>query len=152
MMWLTGSLDGLGAYLLAILARYCLDLAWLKLYSPHHMVLMGIRLPADSHRNTIDEEFNLVGIVIIGPEVNGLTREPVPMREEMEHRFAGPLALVHIVTILGEACQIDNAEVGTTCWETIRRRFTDIIETSPDELSTNIRRMLDHIPHLLVST
>ena len=70
----------------------------------------------------------------------------------MEHRFLCPLALIHIIDILGESCQVDDAKVRATGWETVWCGFTDIVETCPDVLSTNVGRMFHDIPQLLMGT
>ena len=111
MVRLPSSLNSLSANLFTVLSTNSLNLSRLKLNTPHHMILMAIRLFADTHRLAIDKEFYFIGIVIIGPEVDSLTWMPVPMREEMEHRLAGPLTLVHIITILREACKVDNSKI-----------------------------------------
>ena len=106
---------------------------------------------ANSLADAIDIELYFIGVVIVGPEVDGLAGAPVPMGEEMEHWLGGPLALVHIIAILGEASKVDDTEVRAACGETVRSGFADIVETSPDELSTNVRGVLYNIPCLLVS-
>ena len=101
--------------------------------------------------DAIDIKLYFIGVIIVGPEVDGLAGAPVPMGEEMEHGLSGPLALVHIVTILGEACKVDDTEVRAACREAVRCGFADIVEASPDELSTYVRGVLYNIPCLLVS-
>ena len=98
----------------------------------------------------INKQLYLIGIVVIAPHVNVLSRKPVPMGEEMEHRLLCPFTLIHIVYILGEASQIDDAEIRATGREAVGRRLTNIVETRPNELSTHIRRMLHDIPCLLM--
>ena len=91
-------------------------------------------------------------MVIIAPHIDGLTREPVPMREEMEHILAGPLALIHIITVLRKTRQVDDAEITAACRISVRRRFSDVIETGPDKLASHKVVMLHHIPGFLVGT
>ena len=111
-------------------------------------VLYG--LTAHTLALTVDEEFHLVGIVVVAPHIDLLTRYPVPVGEEMQHRRRGPLALIHVVGVLGEACQVDDTKIGTACRESVGRGFTDVVPTRPDILSTNVGRMLHHIPCLLM--
>ena len=33
------------------------------------------------------------------------------MWEEVEHRLLRPLTLIHVIDILGEACEVDDAEI-----------------------------------------
>ena len=72
------------------------------------------------------------------------------MGEEMEHGLIRPFALVHIIDVLREAGKIYNAEIRTASREAVRRRFSNIIEARPNELSTDIRRMLDYVPSLFM--
>ena len=106
---------------------------------------------ANSLADAIDIELDFVSLIVVGPEVDGLAGAPVPMGEEMEHGLSGPLALVHIIAILGKACKVDDTEVRAACRETVRSGFADIVEASPDELSSYVRGVLDYIPCLLVS-
>ena len=58
--------------------------------------------------------------------------------KKMQHRLVRtPLGLIHIVDVLREASQVDNAKVRATCRPTVRSRLTDIIEARPDVLSTD---------------
>ena len=98
-----------------------------------------------------EEKVHLVSAIEIAPHIYLVTRHPVPVWEEMQHGLLRPLTLIHIIGILGETCQVDDAKIRATSRETIGRRFSDIIEPCPDKLSTNIRRMFYHIPQLLVS-
>ena len=68
----------------------------------------------------------------------------------MEHRFVGPLTLIHVITVLWEAREVDDAKVTAACRETVRRRLSDIIPACPDKLSGAIGRMLHYIPRLLM--
>src|SRR5688500_19446025 len=45
------------------------------------------------------KQLNFVGVEI-RDYVNFLAGLPVPMREQVQHRFVGPFALVHVVRIL----------------------------------------------------
>ena len=166
--------DNLFAHLLAILASDDLHLAWLVSYSPHHVILgalvVGIAhidglailrllslwyivlLFTNALALTINEEFHLVGMVVIAPHIYLLTRNPVPVREEMEHILVSPLALVHIVTILWQTSEVDDTEVAATCRIRIRSRLADIVEARPDKLSAHKVVVLNHIPCFLVGT
>jgi hypothetical protein len=94
MVWGAGGLDDLSGYDLSLtiscrrgkFAGNSLDLAWLELYTPAYMVFSGepfdpfdkfrdrVRcLTADALALTIDEELHLIGIVIVGPEIDGLS-------------------------------------------------------------------------------
>ena len=92
----------------------------------------------------IDEEFHLIGIVVIAPQIHGLSFRPVPMREEMEHRLVGPLTLIHVITVFREAGKVDDAEVTAASREAVRCWLTDIIPACPDELSGTIGRVFHH--------
>ena len=100
---------------------------------------------------TIDEEFDLVGATEVAPHINIVAWHPIPVREEMKHRFLGPLTLVHIIDILGETCEVDDAEVARARREAVRRGFTDIVEARPNVLTSNVWGMLHHIPGLFMS-
>ena len=108
-------------------------------------------LPSDALRLAVDEELHLVGIVVVAPQVDIVAGHPVPVRKQVQHGLLRPLALVHIVAILGETCQVDDAEVAAAGRETIGRGFAYVVEACPDKLSTNIRRVLHHVPRLFVS-
>ena len=73
------------------------------------------------------------------------------MGEEMEYGLISPFTLVHVIDVLREAGKIYNAEIRTASREAVRRRFSNIIEARPNELSTDIRRMLDYVPSLFMS-
>ena len=91
-------------------------------------------------------------MVIIAPHIDGLTRKPVPVREEMEHILAGPLTLIHIVTVLRKTRQVDDAEITAACRIGVWRRFSDVIETGPDKLTSHKVVVFHHIPGFLVGT
>ena len=74
------------------------------------------------------------------------------MGEQVQHGFLRPLALIHIVGILGEARQVDDAEVARACRESVGRRLADIVEACPDILSADERVVLHHVPGLLMGT
>ena len=99
----------------------------------------------------IDEELNLIGTTEVAPHVDIVARHPVPVGEEVEHGLRGPLALVHVIGILGEACEIDDAKVAGARRESVGRRLTDIVEARPDILSSHEGVMLHHVPCLFVS-
>ena len=157
-----GSLDHLLAYHLAIFARYCLYLTWVECHPPAYMILCAksrfptlwlmISLAAHALTLAVDEELHLVGTTIVAPHVNIVTRHPVPVGEEVQHRFLCPLTLIHIIGILGETCEVDDAEVTRACRESVGSRFTDIVETCPDILSTHKVVVLHYIPSLLMRT
>ena len=65
----------------------------------------------------------------------------------MQHRLIRtPLGLIHVVDILREAGQVDNAKVRAACRPTVRSRLTDIIEARPDVLSTD-KVVVLHMTH-----
>jgi len=56
----------------------------------------------------------------------------------MQHRLIRtPLGLIHVVDILREAGQVDDAEVRAACRPTVGSRLTDVIEARPEVLSTD---------------
>ena len=59
----------------------------------------------------INKQLYFVGIVVVAPHVNFVTRNPVPMWKEVEHRLLRPLTLIHVIDILGKACEVDDAEI-----------------------------------------
>ena len=111
-----------------------------------------VSLPLDALTLAINKELHLIGIVVVAPHIDIVAWNPVPVGEEVQHRFRGPLALIHVIGILGEACEVDDTEVARTCREAVGRGFSDIVEARPDILSSTVGRMLHHIPCLLVST
>ena len=147
-----------------ILSGYNLHFSRFKVYAPHHMIFSTLSesiafvlctidsLLADALTLAIDKEFYLIGIIIITPHVDGLTRQPVPMREEMQHIFLSPLTLIHIIAVFWKTRQIDNAKITATGRISIRSRFTDIIETGPDKLSAHKVVVLHHIPGFFMGT
>ena len=68
-------------------------------------------LSANALALTIDEEFDLVGTTEVAPHINIVTWHPVPMGEKVKHRLRGPLALIHVIAILGETSEVDNTEI-----------------------------------------
>ncbi len=69
------------------------------------------------------------------------------MREEVQqHLVRTPVGLIHVVNILREASQVDNAKVRAACRPTVRSRLTDIIETRPDVLSAD-KVVVLHMTH-----
>ena len=156
------SSDGLLAHQLAVLSCHHLYFARLEGNSPHHvifrtlpegfaLVLLAINgLLANTLALAVHEEFHLVCVVVVAPHVDGLSRNPVPMREEMKHVLLRPLTLIHKISVLRETCQVDDSEVAASCRISIRSRFSYIIETGPDKLSTHEIIMFHHIPSLLV--
>ena len=135
----------LGTNRLTVLTGYGPYLARLELHSPCNMVIM-FTLAADALALIIDEQLSLISLIVLCPEIDLLTGEPVPVREEMKHRLISPLALIHIIRVLRETCQIDKSEVTATGRETIRCGLANVIETCPDELATYKGIMFDHIP------
>ena len=150
MMGCPSSADGLFPHILSVLSCHDLHLSWFEDNPPHHMILMGICLPPYTLTAPVDIQLHLIGLVVIAPHVNGLAFYPVPVGEEVQHGLVGPLALIHIVGVLGEACQVDDAEITTPGGIGIRCGFADIIETCPDELSTHKIVVLHHVPCLLM--
>ena len=74
------------------------------------------------------------------------------MGEEVQHGLLCPLALIHIIGILGETGEVDDAEVTRACRESVGSGFTDIVETRPDILTTHEVVVFHHIPSLLMRT
>src|SRR5262245_27809965 len=72
------------------------------------------------------------------------------MRKDVQYRFSGPFALVHVVNIFGKACQIDNPEVRTARGPRIRSWFTKVVPASPDKHSREEVRGLYYLPGLFV--
>src|SRR5574344_2166224 len=153
MMGCTCRADSLRSHFPTLLTGYDLHFAGLISHAPHHMVLMTVRLAAHALTLTIHKEFHFVCLIIITPHVYLLTRQPVPVGKKMKHPLLViPLTLIHIVNIFGEARQIDDAEITTAGWESVRCGLADIVEACPDKLSAHIRRMLHHLPCLLMGT
>ena len=149
MMCCAGGAYCLLAHALSALASHHLNLAWLVFHTPHDVIGVLVLGPY-ALTLAVDEEFHLVGIVIIAPHVDGLTGQPVPVREQMEHRLLCPLALIHVIHILREAGKVYYSEITAACWEPVWCWLADVVETCPDELSADESIMLHHIPRLLV--
>ena len=91
-----------------------------------------------SKRLAVQEKLHFISIAVICPYVDDLSRLPVPVREDMQDILLRiPFALVHIIYIFRESCQIDDAEIGTSGRPWIRGRLTDIVESRPDILSAD---------------
>ncbi len=98
-------------------------------------------------RLTVYEQFHLISIIIVSPEVDLVTLFPVPVRIQMQNIFIRtPTALIHIVDILRETRQIDNAKIRTAGRPTERCRLSDIIKSGPYELPHN-KFIVLHIAH-----
>ena len=67
MVWGASRLDDLLLHHLTILTRYSLHLTRLELHTPHHVVLMTIGFLANTLTLTIDKQFHLIGMIVIGP-------------------------------------------------------------------------------------
>ena len=91
-------------------------------------------------------------MVVITPHIYVLTRYPVPVREQMQHILVCPFTLIHIIYIFRETCKVNNSEIATVCWESIRSRFAYIVPSRPYELTSAIWCVLHYIPCLLVCT
>ena len=129
--------DFLLGHSLSFLAGNSLYRTRLILHAPHDVEIV-FSLVAHTLRLSIHEKLHFVGIVIICPQIYVLSLRPIPMWEKMQHRLVRtPLGLIHIVDVLREASQVDNAKVRATCRPTVRSRLTDIIEARPDVLSTD---------------
>ena len=111
-----------------------------------------ISLTAYALALAVDEELHLVGTTVVAPHVDIVTRHPVPVGEEVQHGLLCPLALIHIIGILGETGEVDDAEVTRACRESVGSGFTDIVETRPDILTTHEVVVFHHIPSLLMRT
>ena len=73
------------------------------------------------------------------------------MREKVQHLLVGPLALIHIISILGESSEVNDTEVTAACGESIGCGFADIVESCPYKLSSHEVIVFHHIPCLLMS-
>ena len=84
----------------------------------------------------VDEEFHLVGVVIVGPEVYLLAFLPVPVGEEVQDGLVRPpLALIQVINVFGESGQVDDAEVGAARGPAVGRGLADVVEAGPDVLA-----------------
>ena len=166
MVWCSSGANHLFANNLAVLAGYDLHLSGVEDHSPTHVVFrvqshrrimhriavfcILSRLAAHTLRLAVDEQFYLVGIIIVAPHVDFVARHPVPMGEEVQHRLRCPLALIHVIGVFGETCEVDDAEVAGTSRESVGRRLADVVPSRPDILSSDERIMLHHIPGLFM--
>ncbi len=84
----------------------------------------------------VEEEFDGVGVGV-GLDGDGFAFKagPVPGGEEVDHGFGGPLGLVDVEAVFGEAGDIDDAEVGRAGGPAIGGGFADVIEAGPDEFA-----------------
>src|SRR5207244_2011500 len=62
-----------------------------------------------------------------------LTPDPVPVRQEMQHRPIGPPGLVVVEVVLWEATGVEHTEMRAHAWPGVGRRFAAVIEPRPDE-------------------
>ena len=93
---------------------------------------------AHALRPAVDKQLDLVGIVIIGHDLDLAPRLPVPVREKMEHvNIVAPVALIHIIDIFWETGEVDDAEIRAACGPSVGGRFAEIVETGPDELAAD---------------
>jgi len=142
--------DRLGTHLAALLASHDTHLARLKLHAPHHMILVVVLLAPHALAAPVDEEFHLVGLVVVAPQVDGLAGQPVPVGEEVEDRLVRPLALVHIINVLRESGQVDDAKIATSRRIAIRGGLADIVPSCPNKLSGTVGSVLHNFPGLLM--
>ncbi len=97
--------------LLAVLVCHCRDLARLESDAlPQRMQPLG-GLGAAAERAAVDQQLDLVGRIIVCPQIDLVALRPVPVREQMQRRLVGPLRAVHVVAVLGEPAQVDDTEV-----------------------------------------
>ena len=67
------------------------------------------------------------------------------MREEAEHGFFGPLALVEVVAVLGEAAAIDAAGAGAA---RAAEGFAEVVDAGPHEVAGDVVVGADEFPEL----
>ena len=92
-----------------------------------------VRLALDTQALAVQEKLHFVRPVIVGPDIDSLSLFPVPVREKVKNRRVGPFALVHIIDIFRNTCQVDNTEETATARPPVRCRFTQIVEARPDK-------------------
>ena len=126
----SGCTDFFLAYYLAFFTCHHLHASRLELDTPCRMqAIRSLRLHA--LRLAVDKKFHLVGIVVIAPHINILSRRPVPVREKMEHRLVRPLRLIEVIGILRKSGKVDDAEIRAACRPSVRSRLADIVESRP---------------------
>ena len=148
-MRLTCRVDGLAAHFLSVLPCHHAHFAWLKRNAPHHMESVFAFLPC-AFRLSVHEQFHFVSLVVVAPKVNSLTFYPVPVRKEMEGWLVGPFALIEIIGVLRETCQVDDAEITAAGRESVRRWFADVVPSRPDVLTRDEVVVLDEVPSFLL--
>ena len=137
--------DGLLADDFSILFSYYLNRTRLERDAPSDVELaLGLALRA--LRFAIDEKLYFIGVVVVGPHIDGFACLPIPMGEEVQDVFVRPLRLIHIINVLREARQVDDTKVGATRRPAVWRRLADIIEARPDILPADERIRLDQPP------
>ncbi len=99
--------------------------------------LIVLRQMFYSERASIQKELDRVGVAVNRDRNRfPLESRPGPVREDVHHGLAAPLALVHVVPVLGKTAEIARTEFRTPCRpEAIGRRFAQIVESGPDELA-----------------
>ena len=102
--------------------------------------------------DTVEEEFALVGIGV-SHDGDGVARVPVPVGEQVGGVVARvPLGAVEVVAVLGNAREVDDAEIGGVtgpCVGVVGRGLAEVVEARPDEL-TDGPGVVVHIAEIVV--
>src|SRR5271157_8777 len=103
-------------------------------------------IPFHTERLAIQEEFDRVtiGVASHGNELPFLTL-PIPVRKQMQHRLAGPLALIKVEAILFETAGIDNAGGRTFHGP---HGFAQIVDARPHKIAGDVAVGSDELPEL----
>src|ERR1039458_3342771 len=116
-------------------------------------------IAAHWHREGVDAQFLAAERVAIEPQLDllgvGVDRHrdlltlvagPVPVREEVQRGLIGPHTAVEVEAVLGEAGQVDDAEIrtmrGPIAGVAVRRRLAEIVEAGPDEFTQDVRELV----------
>ncbi len=113
------------------------QLTGLKRHLPDRAVFRPVRHAVVFHaqRAAIQQQLHLGG-VCHDRHVDHLSRIPVPVDADMNHRRVRPDGLAQIPEVLGEDGGIHHAEIARACM--IRGRFANIVNAAPQELSGGV--------------
>ena len=115
---------------------------------PFQLGIFFHRLPAEAP--AVQEQFHLLAIAQRA-HVHFLAfpARPVPVRQQMQHRFVRPPRLVIPGVVLAKAAHVQDAEVRIDARPAIRRRLAAVIKPRPDEAAGQPRTRVEETPPFL---
>src|SRR5689334_16126447 len=95
----------------------------------------------------VQEQLDPLGVAV-DPDIDRLPllARPVPVRQQVGNGLIAPPGPVIVVAVLGEAADVQDAEVRVDAGPAVRRRLAFVVETGPDEAAGDERALGDGPP------